>query len=274
VIKIAACLLVLLFSAVQSFSYSPDIKVNGKVADGTNHKPLAAATIIIQGYKGMGGTMFQDSAFSDTQGKFQLVLLDSNRYSPSFFVEKNGYKTRTVMFPPLTTTTMAIDTIFMVPYTLLDSVMYVVGGAVTDTNDEGVRGAVVSIMLIRNAATIFSVKDTASQWGGYFSVKTRQQYQPLPVTVRLHVEKTGYLSADTSQTLASSTQEFVINLVLKKNPSSVLPAIRTLTKRIVLSTRTYTVSGRLVETTVRRTPGMIVIRVSPDGSARVNVQLK
>jgi hypothetical protein len=250
------------------------IKVNGIVAEGPKHEALAAATIIVQGYK-MGGIMFRDSAFSDTQGKFQVTLFDSNRYSASFFVEKSGYKTRTVMFPPLVTPTIVVDTIFIVPYTNLDSVTYTVSGAVTDTDGEGVRGAIVSIMLTKNAATIFSIKDTASQLGGYFNVTTRQQYQSSPVTVHLHVEKNGFLFADTSQTLASSTQDFVIDLVLKKNPASVLPAARPLTKAIIPSTRTYTVNGRLVESSAHGTAGgMVVVRVSPDGIGRGIVQLK
>jgi hypothetical protein len=274
VIRTTAGLLFLLCITGRSFPTSVNSFVRGVIADASGHKPLAAAAII-QEYPGVAGIMVKDSAFSDSQGNFHFAILDSNRFAHSIVVEKDGYKTRTVILPPIDAQNILIDTIFLVRYTTLDSVTYLVSGAVVDTDNEGVRGAVVSIMLSRGAAVIFSIKDTASQWGGYFNVTTRQQFQPSPVTVRVQVQVPGFFPADMSQTLAASAQNFIFNLVLKKNSASTMvPAARTLTKAIIPSARTYTVNGRLVETDIRHMHGMAVVRTFPDGSGRVNVQLK
>lgn len=273
-IRTAEGILFLFILAGQSFPSNMNVRVQGVVADGSNHKPLPAVAII-QEYPGDGGVMVQDSAFSDSLGNFQVGILDSNRLAPALAIEKNGYKSQTLRLPPVDSPgAILLDTIFMIPYTLHDSVTYVISGAVTDTSEEGVRGAIVDITLSRGTATLFSLKDTASQWGGYYNVSTRQPYQPSPVTARVRVQVPGFLAADISQTLAASTQDFVINLELRKNPASVLPVARSLTKGNVPATRSYTVDGRFLGTTVHRLPGMVVVRVLPDGTGRANIQVK
>jgi hypothetical protein len=275
VIRTAAGILFLFILAGQSFPFSATMHVRGVIADASNHKPLRAAAII-QNYSGFGLTTTQDSVFSDSLGNFQVGILDSNRLAPALAIEKDGYKTQTVRVPSIDfPDDILLDTVFLVPYTLLDSVAYVISGAVTDTDGEGIRGAIVDITLSRGTVTIFSLKDTASQWGGYYNVSTRQPYQPSPVTARVRVQVPGFLAADISQTLAASTQDFVINLDLRKNPASVrVPVARSLTKGKVPATRTYTVNGRLLETAARRFPGMVVVRVLPDGSGRADIQVK
>jgi hypothetical protein len=272
--RIAAFFISLLCIAGLSFSYSAEKKLLGIIGDAIGRKPLTAATIIIQGYKDFGGKMFQDSAFSDSQGKFQLTLHDSDRYTPSVLVEKDGYKTRTVTLPTTGSQNIMLDTVFMIAYTLQDSLTYSVSGAISDTADQGIRGAIVSVTLSRGAAAFFSVKDTTSQWGGYFNVKTRQQYQKSPVTVHLHVEKTGFLIADTSQTFSSSTQDFVLYYEMKKNLSAVLPMTRLATRKIATSTLSYSADGRYCGTNRMGAVSRIVIRVSKDGYGRTHVQLR
>jgi hypothetical protein len=275
VIKTAAGLLVLFCIAEQSFPANVNVHVHGVIADASSHRPLSAASII-QDYPGNGGVMVQDSAFSDSLGDFQVGILDSNQFAPTLVVEKNGYKTQTVRVPAIDSPSgILLDTIFLVSYTQLDSVTYVISGAVTDTGEEGVRGAIVSIMLSRGAAMIFSREDTASQWGGYYNVSTRLPYQPSPLTVRLQVQMPGFFPADVSQTLPASTEDFVINLVLRRNPSSVMvPVARQLTKAIAPASRTYTVDGRLVSSARLRLCGMIVVRISPDGAGHTNILVK
>lgn len=274
-IKTAAGLLILFCIAGQSFPSTVIAHVRGVIADASSHRPLSAAAII-QDYPGNGGVMVQDSAFSDSLGDFQVGILDSNQFSPTLVVEKNGYKSQTVRVPAIDSASgLLLDTIFLVSYTQLDSVTYMISGAVTDTGEEGVRGAIVSIMLSRGAAMIFSREDTASQWGGYYNVSTRLPYQPSPLTVRLQVQMPGFFPADVSQTLPASTQDFVINLVLKRNPSSAMvPVVRQLTKAIAPATRAYTVDGRLLGATMYRFPGMVVVRVLPDGTGRADIQVK
>jgi hypothetical protein len=186
----------------------------------------------------------------------------------------DGYKTKTVLLPQIDSAYLQLDTILLVPYTLNDSVTYRVSGAVTDTDDEGVRGAVVSITLSSATAAIFSIIDTTSQWGGYFSATTRQRYQPTPVTVRVIVHMPGFFPADIRQSLAASTQDFVINLVLRKNPASAMVPVRSLTRTIAVAARTYTINGRLLPTSLHRFAGTVIVRVRPDGSSRANIQLK
>jgi hypothetical protein len=262
--------------AVQSFPSPVKLTVHGVMADGLTRQSLAAVTII-QDYPGPGGIMIKDSAYSDSQGKFQVLLLDSTHFSHLFTFEKDGFRTRALPLPlPIDPQTIMLDTVFIFRYTTLDSVTYTVTGSVTDTNNEGVRGAVISITLSQDAATLFSAVDSASQWGGYYGVTKKEPYRLSPVTVHIQVQKPGFSPAEMSQTLASSSTDFVLNMVLKKSIASVLPAARRpAAKAIVPGARVYSLDGRLLEMpSAAAHPGTVIIKVSPDGIGHVHIQLK
>jgi hypothetical protein len=247
-------------------------KITGIVADAATHAVLASAAIIVQEYTIIDDRMFQDSVFSDSAGKFLMVLSDSNHFTPSLMVEKNGYKTRSVKLPLLGSETTVLDTIFLASYTLLDSVTYSIRGSVTDARNEAVRGATVTVTLLRGTTVFFSAGTMTSQWGGYFNMTTRQPFMQTPVTVRLMTEKPGFISLEKSQTLASSAQNFSFAIVLSKNPSSVISLSRNVMQTFAASPRSYTVDGRNCGVRGNASTGRAIVRILPDGRGRVGVQ--
>jgi hypothetical protein len=274
VIRAASCLILLFFIAGRSFPNSTKVNVQGVIVESVTNAPVFDATII-QDYPAANGIMLKDSVFSDSQGKFQAALLDSTRFSHSLTFEKDGYKTRTVQFSAqFDPQTVRLDTVFMSPYTVLDTVIYRISGSVTDSDNEAVRGATVSIQLSQQGAALFSVTVTASQLGGYFNVTTRQPYRPFPMTARVQSQAPGFNPADESQTLVSSSPDFVINPVMKRISNSVAVAVRKLIRATAPVTMNYTINGRKVETGAQRFPGTAVVRLWPDGTGRVDVQLK
>jgi hypothetical protein len=248
-----------------------NIKISGIIADAATHAALASAAIIVQEYTTIEDWMFQDSVFSDSAGKFLMVLSDSNHFTPSLMVEKNGYKSRSVKLPLLSSGTTVLDTIFLTSYTLLDSVTYSISGSVTDAKNEAVRGATVAVTLLRGTTAFFSASTMTSQWGGYFNVTSRQPFMQTPVTVRLMTEKPGFISTETSQTLASSTQNFSFAIVLNTSPLSVVPVSHTVMQTFAASPRSYTVDGRNYGVSGKAPTGRAIVRVLPDGRGRVVV---
>jgi hypothetical protein len=125
---------------------------------------------------------------------------------------------------------------------------------------------------------LFTAKDTTSQWGGYYNVKSTQNYAPGTITVEVFIEKGGYFSKDTVQTLPSSTQNAVINVVLWPTGSSVLPQVRMIRKESALPAALYTVDGRYIGRYVQGVrQGLVnrVIVVRKNGvPARTSVQLR
>jgi hypothetical protein len=272
VIRITAFFISLLCIAGTCYPSFDKTKISGIIADAGTHAALASAAIIVQEYTIIEDRMFQDSVFSDSVGKFLMTLSDSNHFTPSIAVEKNGYKTRSVKLPLLNSETVVLDTIFLTPYTLHDSVTYSISGAVTDTGNAAVRGATVTVSMLRDKAAFYSVNTTTSQWGGYFNVTTKQPFLHTPVTVRLKAEKTGFLSTETSQTLASSAQNFSFAIVLNKSPSSVISASHTVMQTVTASPRSYTVDGRNCGVHGKASTARALVRVLPDRRGRIVVQ--
>jgi len=272
-VRVPACFISLLCAVRLCFSFFPTISLNGVVADASGHKPLSSAAIIIQGYAGIGGTVFQDSVFSDSLGKFHLTLLDSNRYSPSLVVEKEGFKTMSVRLPVLSAVTLNLDTVFLEPYAQTDSVTYQVSGSVTDVFDDGIRNALVTVTLSQGPAAIASLRDSTSL-GGYYGVSAKRPYLVQPILAHLHVERNGFVVVDTSRSFASSSQSFIFNLVLRRSQEAVLTRARPLTRAIMSISRTVLVDGRRCDLAGPAWGGRMIVRITQDGSGRLTAQLK
>jgi hypothetical protein len=257
-----------------SFSSSDKIQVSGVVMSISGHAPIAAAAII-QSFQGMGGGTNKDTAFSDSVGRFTMALLDSTLFAHPLLVEKDGYKTQTVMVPPTATQAIRLDTIFLVQYSLLDTVTYSMSGTVTDAMDEAVKGAAVSVILSRGTTDLYSVNTSTSQWGGYFSASTRQPFLAAPLTAHIRVEKPGFVSLETSHTLASSSQNFVFTVTLNRSAVPVVPhaasAAAVRPQNSALS-RTWTIDGRICRATGQGTAQKIVVRASAGGKAGLMVR--
>jgi hypothetical protein len=252
-------------------------RINGVIADSATRKPLADASIIARGYAGVGGIAVNDTAKTDAAGIFFMLLPDKNRYYPALLVEKNGYKSLLRQLPA-GSGNVQLDTLFLVKLSTSDSITYSVSGSVWDTAGTGIRGAVVIVRISNGPALLFTAKDTTSQWGGYYNVKSTQNYAPGTITVEVFIEKGGYFSKDTVQTLPSSTQNAVINVVLWPTGSSVLPQVRMIRKESALPAALYTVDGRYIGRYVQGVrQGLVnrVIVVRKNGvPARTSVQLR
>jgi hypothetical protein len=218
-------------------------RINGVVADASTRIPLADASIIARGYAGVGGIAVNDTVTSDAAGSFFMLLPDKNRYYPSLLVEKNGYRS-VVRQLPTGNSNIQLDTLFLVKLSASDSITYSVSGSVWDTLETGIRGAVVIVRVSNGPTLLFTVKDTTTQWGGYYNVRSKQPYAPGAITVELLVEKPGYFSKDTTQTLPSSTPDAVINVMLWPTGASVLPQARMMRKEGAVPAALFTVDGR------------------------------
>jgi len=220
-------------------------RINGFVADSSTRLPLADASIIARGYSGVGGIAVNDTVKSDAAGIFIMLLPDKNQYYPSLLVEKNGYRSLLRQLPA-GYGNVQLDTLFLVKLSTSDSITYSVSGSVGDTLETGIRGAVVTVRISNGPALLFTAKDTTSQWGGYYNMRSTQRYAPGAITVEVLVEKTGYFAKDTVQTLPSSTQDAVINVMLWPTGASVLPRPRMAPKESGLPAALFTVDGRYI----------------------------
>jgi hypothetical protein len=220
-------------------------KISGVVADSITHRPLAGAAIIAQGYAGIGGGTISDTVWTDSLGRFFMQLLTANRYYPSLAIEKNGYRTMDRLLPS-GSRNIQLDTLFIAKLEAGDSVTYIVSGAVTDSTGAGIRSAIVQVKISNGSLLLYSGKDTTSQLGGYYSVTARRPYYPGVVAIEVHVDKDKYFSKDTAQTLPSSSEGAVINIVLFPTPLSVLHLIVPAVQRLALRPVCFSVNGRLV----------------------------
>ena len=252
-------------------------RINGVVADSSTRIPLADASIIARGYAGVGGIAVNDTVTSDAAGIFFMLLPDKNRYYPSLLVEKNGYRSL-VRQLPTGNSNIQLDTLFLIKLSASDSINYSVSGSVWDTLESGIRGAVVTVRISNGPTLLFTAKDTTSQWGGYYNVRSKQRYAPGAITVEVLVEKPGYFAKDTTQTLPSSTQDAVINVTLWPTGSSALPRASVTQKEIALPAAFYTVDGRYMGHNLRNVRQDFVnkvIVVRKNGvPARTSVQLR
>ena len=242
--------------------------IRGIVADAVSRHALSQALVIAHGSSGVGGEMVNDTVQSDAAGVFSMRLLLINKYDQSITVEKNGYRPSERLLPT-GGRNVQLDTIFLVALKAGDSVAYTVSGEVSDRFDAGIPGAIVTISLIQNGTVIFSGKDTTSQWGGYYSISTKQPYLTNDMTARVRVVLDGYFPADTSETIPSSTQDIEIYLLLEKRNSSVLPVARALTKNTRGRALLFTADGRRLQPFSQRpASGFVIERVTmPDGTS-------
>ena len=252
-------------------------RINGVVADSATRVPLPNASIIARGYAGVGGIAVNDTVTSDAAGFFFMLLPDKNRYYPSVLVEKNGYRSLVHQLPT-GNSNIQLDTLFLVKLSASDSITYSVSGSVWDTLETGIRGAIVTVRVSNGPALLFTVKDTASQWGGYYNARSIQRYAPGAITVEVFVEKPGYFAKDTTQTLPSSTPDAVINVMLWPTGASVLPQARIVRKEVAVPAALFTVDGRYGGTySPHRRQDFVnkVIVVRKNGvPARTSVQLR
>ena len=233
--------------ALRPASAGDTARITGVVADAGTRLPLSGASIIARGYAGVGGAAVNDTVQSGATGEFFMLQPDKNRYYPSLLVEKDGY--RSLLWPlPTGYTTIRLDTLFLVKLTASDSITYSVSGSVVDTLGTGIRGATVIVRVSNGQNLLFTVRDTTTQWGGYYSVQSRQPYTPGTITVELLVDKPGYFSKDTTQTLPSSTPDALINVTLWPTAASVLPQARMVRRETALPPACYTVDGRYLGT--------------------------
>jgi hypothetical protein len=232
--------------SLRTVTPSDTVRIYGVMADASTRAPLADAWIIAIGNAGAGGAIVNDTVTSGANGNFFMLLPDKNHYYPSLLVEKNGYRS-TVRQLSTTSSNIQLDTIFLFKLTTMDSITYSVSGAVADTHETGIRGAVVTVRISNGAALLYTGKDTTTQWGGYYLVRTKQRYGAGLITVEVLVEKTGYFSKDTTQTMPSSTPDAVVNVVLWPTGAGVLPRgasagmVSLVNKQ---SARLYTIDGR------------------------------
>jgi hypothetical protein len=256
-------------------TYSDTIGVSGTVADASSRKALANCLVIAKGFSGVGGAAVVDTVKSDSEGRFVLRLLSVNHYYPTLLFEKDGYRTfdRQVA---IGTSNIQIDTVYLVKFTTADSITYVVSGAVTDTSESGIRGAVVIVRISNGTTLLYAGKDTTSQWGGYYSVSTKKPYSSGSITVEVRVDKTGYFSKDTLQTLPSSTPTSVMNVVLWSTTAAALPVVRVAPLRNIQSAAVYSIDGRYrgIRASTRQTYASAVYIVGNKGTAQTRVQLK
>jgi hypothetical protein len=243
-------------------------RISGIIADARDHHPLARASIIAQGFSGVGGVPVLDTVHTDSSGRFSMMLLQTNLYYQSIIVEKNGYGPSDRLLPT-GSKNIQLDTIFLVKLTPGDSITYTLSGKTSDKTGAGISGAMVSITLSQGGTVVFSGRDTSSQWGGYYSVSTKRQYLTNDMTVRVRAVLDGYYVRDTLQTFPSSTQDIVINLMLEKNGSAVLPAVHALTKTSLRRAAFVTVDGRCLGAPAaqRRAAGCVIERVQSAGDA-------
>jgi hypothetical protein len=273
--RISACFVWLLCYAGVCYSFLPTVNLTGYIADAQSHQPVSSAAIIIQVYSGIGGKTFQDSEFSDSQGRFRMTLSDSNRYSPGIIVEKEGYKTISTRLPSLNAPSLFLDTIFLSRYSQADSVSYSISGTVTNAYGDGIHNALVTVTLSQGPLTPALVFRDSTALGGYFTISTKRPYQTTSVLIGLHLEKAGFTPVDTDRTFASSTQSFIFNVQMKRSPEAVIPVARSLTKAITTVSRTVTINGRRCTAAAGYgRNGQVVVTISREGNARVITQIK
>jgi hypothetical protein len=246
-------------------------RISGIIADARDHHSLARASIIVRGFSGVGGVPVLDTVYSDPSGRFSMMLLEANLYYQSITVEKNGYRPVGRLLPT-GSKNIQLDTIFLVKLTPGDTITYTLSGKTSDKAGVGISGAMVSITLSQGGMVVFSGRDTSSRWGGYYSVSTREQYLTNDMTVRVRAVLDGYYVRDTVQTFPSSTQDIVINLVLEKNGSAVLPAGHVLIKAPLRRAILVTVDGRCLGAPAtpaaqHRAAGCVIERAQTAGDA-------
>lgn len=256
---------------------SDTVRITGIVADAGTHDPLAGAAIIAQGIAGIGGTAVSDTAWTDSAGLFLLRLPTANQYYPSLEIEKIGYRPLDHDLPS-GSHNIQLDTVLIVKLHAGDSVTYVISGAVCDSLGTGIKGAIVQVRISNAALLLYSGKDTTSQLGGYYKLSTRQPYYAGVISIEEHIEKSKYFSKDTLQTIPSSSDGAVINVVLFSTASSVLPRVRVQTGRPAAAAVLFSVDGRRIGRTAagaRRSFASGVLLYKSDGrSAQAVVQLK
>ena len=256
---------------------SDTVRITGIVADASTHDPLAGAAIIAQGIAGIGGTAVSDTAWTDSAGLFLLRLPTANQYYPSLEIEKIGYRPLDHDLPS-GSHNIQLDTVLIVKLHAGDSVTYIISGAVCDSLGTGIKGAIVQVRISNGALLLYSGKDTTSQLGGYYKLSTRQPYYVGVIAIEEHIEKSKYFSKDTLQTIPSSANGTVINVVLFSTAASVLPQVRVRAVHPAVEAVLFSVDGRRIGRTAagarQSFASGVLLYKSDGGSAQAVVQLK
>ncbi len=258
---------------------SDTIKITGIVADSKTHVPVFGARIIVQGTAGVGGAALSDTSRTDSTGLFALRLSDANRYFPSLAVESDGYRSKDFSLPS-NSRNIQLDTMLIEKFRAGDSLTYTVSGSVADSLGDGLRGAIVVVRINMGQTLLYSGKDTSSQLGGYYSLSTKQPYYPGNVAIEVHVDKERYFSKDTVQTLASSTANAVINVILFSTTAVMYGpvAARALVPRAAAAEALFTVNGKLIRSTAAASGSMsasgVFLRATTGRASRAALQIK
>ncbi len=198
------------------------LTVVGRVLDSATQESLEGALVVVSYWTGgFGGEEIADSIQTGADGRFSLDMEVATRPAEiNWSASIAGYGTESGR-RAVDNDTMDLGDIELTAFAVSDSLAYVVRGQVTDEAGNAMRNVDVAVLLVLgDTDTLIVDTVTTSNRGRYRAVSPTVAYAAGDVTATVGVEVDGYAPVQRVVTVASSTEEILIDVQLE--PSAVV----------------------------------------------------